>query len=284
LFTGGVAVAQVAKRPSLADSAEQALRDWLAPGRHRPGDRLPPEHELGAMLGVSRGTLRTALERLESSGEIVRRQGSGTFVASVPRPTALDEGLERLESYTSLARSRGVQLTLGELRIERQPLDAAGAAQFGVEPGMPATTITRLLLADGEAAATMVDTIHPNVELPTDTRLRKAMERGDMVLDVLQAQGLPVAYANTRIVPRLMSGRERTGKALGIAGATAVLELQETYHLTSGEIVHFSTDIFGPGALDLHVIRSIDADVPAQVNAVGRNGRDDARRGRRKSR
>jgi DNA-binding GntR family transcriptional regulator len=284
LLTGGVAVAQVAKRPSLADSAEQALRDWLAPGRHRPGDRLPPEHELGAMLGVSRGTLRTALERLESSGEIVRRQGSGTFVASVPRPTALDEGLERLESYTSLARSRGVQLTLGELRIERQPLDAAGAAQFGVEPGMPATTITRLLLADGEAAATMVDTIHPNVELPTDTRLRKAMERGDMVLDVLQAQGLPVAYANTRIVPRLMSGRERTGKALGIAGATAVLELQETYHLTSGEIVHFSTDIFGPGALDLHVIRSIDADVPAQVNAVGRNGRDSARRGRRKSR
>jgi DNA-binding GntR family transcriptional regulator len=284
LLTGGVAVAQVAKRPSLADSAEQALRDWLAPGRHRPGDRLPPEHELGAMLGVSRGTLRTALERLESSGEIVRRQGSGTFVASVPRPTALDEGLERLESYTSLARSRGVQLTLGELRIERQPLDAAGAAQFGVEPGMPATTITRLLLADGEAAATMVDTIHPNVELPTDTRLRKAMERGDMVLDVLQAQGLPVAYANTRIVPRLMSGRERTGKALGITGATAVLELQETYHLTSGEIVHFSTDIFGPGALDLHVIRSIDADVPAQVNAVGRNGRDDARRGRRKSR
>jgi DNA-binding GntR family transcriptional regulator len=284
LLTGGVAVAQVAKRPSLADSAEQALRDWLAPGRHRPGDRLPPEHELGAMLGVSRGTLRTALERLESSGEIVRRQGSGTFVASVPRPTALDEGLERLESYTSLARSRGVQLTLGELRIERQPLDAAGAAQFGVEPGMPATTITRLLLADGEAAATMVDTIHPNVELPTDTRLRKAMERGDMVLDVLQAQGLPVAYANTRIVPRLMSGRGRTGKALGITGATAVLELQETYHLTSGEIVHFSTDIFAPGALDLHVIRSIDADVPAQVNAVGRNGRDGARRGRRKRR
>src|SRR3954471_23229824 len=96
------------KRPSLADSAEQALRDWLAPGRHRPGDRLPPEHELGAMLGVSRGTLRTALERLESSGEIVRRQGSGTFVASVPRPTALDEGLERLEAYTSLPPTRGV--------------------------------------------------------------------------------------------------------------------------------------------------------------------------------
>jgi DNA-binding GntR family transcriptional regulator len=272
------------KRPSLADSAEQALRDWLAPGRHRPGDRLPPEHELGAMLGVSRGTLRTALERLESTGEIVRRQGSGTFVASVPRPSALDEGLERLESYTSLARRRGIKLTIGELSVDGTPLDADGAARFGVEPGTPATTITRLLLADGEPAATMIDTIHPDVELPTDARLRRAMERGDMVLDVLTAQGLPMAYANTRIVPRLMSARDRTGKALGITGTTAVLELQETYHLTSGEIVHFSTDIFAPGALDLHVIRWIEASMPAQVSAVGKNGRDGARRGRRKRR
>jgi DNA-binding GntR family transcriptional regulator len=272
------------KRPSLADSAEQALRDWLAPGRHRPGDRLPPEHELGAMLGVSRGTLRTALERLESTGEIVRRQGSGTFVATVPRHSALDEGLERLESYTSLARRRGIKLTIGELSVDRTPLDAEGAATFGVEPGTLATSITRQLLADGEPAATMVDTIHPDVDLPADGKLRKAIERGDMVLDVLMAQGLPMAYANTRIVPRLMSSRERAGKALGLIGTTAVLELQETYHLTSGEIVHFSTDIFAPGALDLHVIRWIEASVPAQVSAVGKNGRDGARRGRRKRR
>ncbi|HEY2600215.1 MAG TPA: GntR family transcriptional regulator [Thermoleophilaceae bacterium] len=271
-----------AKRPSLADSAEQALRDWLAPGRHRPGDRLPPEHELGAMLGVSRGTLRTALERLESTGEIVRRQGSGTFVATVPRPTALDEGLERLESYSSLARRHGVELTVGELTIEHSPLDADGAGLLGVEPETPATSITRLLLANGEPAATMVDTIHPRVELPTDARLRKAMERGDMVLDVLMALGLPMAYANTRIVPRLVSARERSGRALGISGTTAVLELQETYHLNSGEIVHFSTDVFAPAALDLHVIRWIELQQPAQVTAAGRNGRNGSRRGRRK--
>jgi DNA-binding GntR family transcriptional regulator len=270
------------KRPSLADSAEQALRDWLAPGRHRPGDRLPPEHELGAMLGVSRGTLRTALERLESTGEIVRRQGSGTFVATVPRPSALDEGLERLESYSSLARRHGVKLTVSDLGIEHGELSAEGASLLGVSPGTHATSISRVLRADGELAALMVDTIHPRVELPTDSRLRKMMERGDMVLDVLAGQGLPMAYANTRIVPRLISSREREGKALGLSGTTAVLELQETYHLTSGEIVHYSTDIFAPGALDLHVIRWIEASVPAQVNAVGRNGRDGSRRGRRK--
>ena len=49
---------------SLVDVAEEALRTWLATGRHRVGERLPPEQELSAQLGISRGTLRTALGRL----------------------------------------------------------------------------------------------------------------------------------------------------------------------------------------------------------------------------
>ena len=51
------------------------------------------------MLGVSRGTLRSALQRLEESGEIVRRQGSGTFVGRMAVPTTFGERLERLEPY-----------------------------------------------------------------------------------------------------------------------------------------------------------------------------------------
>ena len=96
-------------KPSLVDIAEDALRTWLATGRHRPGERLPPEQELSVHLGVSRGTLRTALRRLEESGEIVRRQGSGTFVGQASSWT-LDEGLEKLVSYSELARQRGVKL------------------------------------------------------------------------------------------------------------------------------------------------------------------------------
>src|SRR5665648_759287 len=100
-------------KPSLVDIAEEALRSWLATGRHRPGERLPPEQELSAHLGISRGTLRTALRRLEESGEIVRRQGSGTYVGRASS-TSLEEGLEKLVSYSELARRRGVKLELGE--------------------------------------------------------------------------------------------------------------------------------------------------------------------------
>src|SRR4029077_13751312 len=100
------AESSAAPRPSLVDSAERALRNWLAPRPHRTGDRLPPEQEIAGMLGISRGTLRTALRRLEDTGEIVRRQGSGTFVGRVSVPSQLDERLERLPPYSSVANPR----------------------------------------------------------------------------------------------------------------------------------------------------------------------------------
>jgi GntR family transcriptional regulator len=253
-------------RPSLVDTAEVALRNWLVPGRHRPGDRLPPEHDLAAMLGISRGTLRTALERLELTGEIVRRQGSGTFVGHVSRPKALDEGLERLESYSSLAKGRGVKLSVSELRIDAVPVAADVGQTLGIEPDTAVTQITRVLVADGRPAARMVDTIHPDVDLPTEARLAKAIERGDMVLDVLVGRGVEIAYAATSILPRLVTARERLGRDLGIDRSTAVLELEEVFHSTAGEVVYVSRDIFAPGGLDLHVLRWLEAAQPAQVN------------------
>ncbi len=110
-------------RKSLVDVAEDALRTWLATGRHRSGERLPPEQELSRRLGISRGTLRTALRRLEESGEIVRRQGSGTFVGQSGSWT-LDEGLEKLVSYSELARRRGVK-PRGGRAVDRGAADRA---------------------------------------------------------------------------------------------------------------------------------------------------------------
>src|SRR3954451_20913638 len=109
--SSGAAPARAA-RVSLVDTAQVALRGWLATGRHRSGERLPPEQELSARLGISRGTLRTALARLGEGGGIVRRQGGGTF-GGHDAAGALDEGLEKLVSYSELARRRGVRLELG---------------------------------------------------------------------------------------------------------------------------------------------------------------------------
>ena len=261
------AAVERAGKPSLVDIAESALRGWLATGRHRPGERLPPEQELSAHLGISRGTLRTALRRLEESGEIVRRQGSGTYVGR-STSTSLDEGLEKLVSYSELARRRGVKLELGELEIEERRLGVEQAELFGLATAASAVTVTRVLLMDGRPGAWMRDVVHPEIELPSPSRIRQALERGQMVLDVLLKQGVPVAYTRAHISARVLTKRDRVGKALAVSETVAALEIDHVTCTAEGAPVEHSTDIFLPRSLDLHVMRWLEEAPP--VPAIAR--------------
>src|SRR5215212_7303981 len=259
-----------ATKTSLVDVAEEALRRWLATGRHRVGERLPPEQELSAQLGISRGTLRTALGRLERSGEIVRRQGSGTYVGRAAGGR-LDEGLEKLVSYSELARRRGVGLELAELELEELPLGPELGKLFVFAAETPATTVTRVLLVDGQPGAHMHDVVRPDIKLPAPAALRSTLGRGKMVLDVLLAQGVPVAYNKLNIAARVLTGEEPVGKALRLSETTAALQIDHATCTADDTPVEHSTDIFLPRSLDLHVVRWLE-DVPP-VPAIGRVAR-----------
>jgi GntR family transcriptional regulator len=268
------------RHPSLVDSAEEALHNWLAGGRYRQGDRLPPEHEVATMLGISRGTLRSALRRLEERGEIVRRQGSGTFVGRSAVPAALGERLERLEPYSSLAERRGLALTSVDLHIERRAAGVEVGEALGLAPIAQVTTVARTLVANEAPVAVMFDVVHPKVSLPDDDALRELLEGGQMVLDVLIGIGVPVTFARTRVIPSLLSPRERAGKLLGVKRTTAVLELEELYYAGRDERVAYSRDLFAPGGLDVTVMRSFESTRPAPIANV-RGARAAASRTRR---
>jgi GntR family transcriptional repressor for pyruvate dehydrogenase complex len=69
-----------AKPAPLADRVYEQLSARIASGEFLPNTRLPPEHDLAAMFGVSRPILRSALGRLKGEGIIVSRQGAGSYV------------------------------------------------------------------------------------------------------------------------------------------------------------------------------------------------------------
>jgi DNA-binding GntR family transcriptional regulator len=257
---------------SLVDGAEQALHNWLAGGRYREGDRLPPEQEVAAMLRVSRGTLRSALQRLEERGEIVRRQGSGTFVGRRSSPGALDERLERLEPYSSVAARRGLTLTCADLKIERLEVGVDVGEALGLDPTTEATTVSRTLVADEAPVAVMYDVVHPGVRLPADQALRASLEAGQTVLDALLAASVPVTFARTRVTARLLNPRERAGRQLRVRRATAVLQLEELVYAGHDERVQYARDLFAPDALDVTVIRSPESTRPAPVANVRGTG------------
>jgi GntR family transcriptional regulator len=250
----------------LVEESERALRAWLAPGRHRPGDRLPPEQDLARMLGVSRGTLRAALERLEASGLIVRRRGSGTFVGELPLPGTFDAGLERLEPYSALASRQGLGLGARDVRITREPVhDVSVATALGLEPGAYVLSVTRTMTANGSPVAWMLDTVSPAAISLDDDVLLERLLAGAMVMDVLVEAGVPVAFARTEVDARTLGEDARFASVLGGDRRSSALILTETMHLSDGTPVQHSVNAFAPGRLRLHIMRSTMDAAPAEL-------------------
>lgn len=76
----------------LTETAIDRLRELIASGTLRPGDRLPPEAELASQLGASRNTVREAVRALVTARVLDVRRGDGTFVTSL-RPELLFDGI-----------------------------------------------------------------------------------------------------------------------------------------------------------------------------------------------
>jgi GntR family transcriptional repressor for pyruvate dehydrogenase complex len=95
--------ARTARRADSTALVIAFVRDRIARGEVRPGDRLPPERELAARLGVSRPTVRAGLRALAAMGVVVSRHGSGTYIPGGP-PRLGSEPLEFLADLHGFTR------------------------------------------------------------------------------------------------------------------------------------------------------------------------------------
>jgi GntR family transcriptional repressor for pyruvate dehydrogenase complex len=75
---------------AVTDEAILKIKSMLLSGELKPGDRLPPEKELGEALGLSRSSLREAVKALEVIRVLDVRRGDGTYVTSLTPGLLLD--------------------------------------------------------------------------------------------------------------------------------------------------------------------------------------------------
>jgi GntR family transcriptional regulator len=132
-------------RTPLSRSLAAALEREILSGHWRAGERLPTEREMAARASVSRQTLRDALDELERAGLIIRRQGSGTYVAA----RRLEQSLLGHFSIVDAIRSSGGEITTELLSQTTVPALPAVAATLSVDPEAPVLELERLRLVDG---------------------------------------------------------------------------------------------------------------------------------------
>jgi GntR family transcriptional regulator len=127
-----------------------ALSDEIRRGGRPAGSRLPPERALAEHFGVSRVTLRRALEELTAAG-VVSRSGSGWAVAT----GAVGEPPNELMSFSEMAASRGLEpgSRVLERRVREATIDEADG--LGLAPGASLLELERLRTMD--AVAILID-------------------------------------------------------------------------------------------------------------------------------
>jgi GntR family transcriptional repressor for pyruvate dehydrogenase complex len=88
----------------LSDDIVERLQSMILEGTLKPGERLPAERVLAEQFGVSRPSLREAIQKLAAKGLLVSRQGGGNFVAEALGSTFSDPLLQLLENNADAQR------------------------------------------------------------------------------------------------------------------------------------------------------------------------------------
>lgn len=217
---------------SLAHDVRERLLESMRAGRF-PDGRLPPEAELAREMGVSRTTVRAALQTLAEDGIVSRRRRHGTIVNARMLHGSLP--LNRLLSFRELVEQSGYAASVDPLVRRVEPPSPAVATALGLGADDECLVIERLLRADGEPAITVCDvlplrrlSVEPGDVPDTDTTFSLIAASTDVHVD----------HSFVEILPRVATRREPAH--LGLPPGTPYAELREVIFSPLQEPVAFS--------------------------------------------
>ena len=214
----------------------------LAAGELTPGDCLPAERDMAQMTGLSRVTVRKAIQELVATGQLVQRRGSGTYVAQ--KVERLEQALSLLTSFTEDMARRGRSV---ETRWISRRIDAPAPEEvmaLGLGAGDRVTRLERVRCSDGVPLAIERATLSTNL-LPDPEAVQSSLYA------VLQTRGLRPTRAVQRISATSIDARDSA--LLGVAVGAPGLKIERISYLPSGQVVEFTRSLYRGDAYDFAV-------------------------------
>ena len=127
-----MAAEELIRKTNLSDIVIQKIKVSIRKGELKPGDRIPSHDELCERWGISRTTIREALNKLESEGILTKYQGRGTYINEI----TAERMIPTAELSTLLDRSGIIQLL--EARELVEPLIVGLSAERKTEAELKA--------------------------------------------------------------------------------------------------------------------------------------------------
>ena len=212
----------------------QALQDAIEGGKLQPGDRLDAELDLAERLGVSRPTVRQAVDRLVQQGLVARHRGVGNVVVH----RRVQRSLALTSFYDDLA-AAGRKPSTGVLAAEVVAAEPDVASALALLPGEPVLWVERLRFAEEIPLALMSNYL--SLRLLSAPPSKEDLEANGLY-QLLRAQGIQLHSAKQVIAARKATARE--ARLLGEPRSNPVLTVSRTSYDATGTAVELGRHVY----------------------------------------
>lgn len=219
----------------------QHLEEAILGGAIPPGSLFANEIALADDLGLSRPTMRRAMQHLVDKGLVVRRRGIGTRVVQ-PK---VRRQLELSSLYEDLART-GQSPTTEILAFEPVAADEVVAERLGVPEGSTVARLDRLRSAGQQPIARMTNYLPDRF---ADLDADELAEHG--LYELLRARGVVLHSAAQTIGARSATAKE--ARLLGEPRGAALLTMQRTTYDDHGVAVEYGTHLYAASRYSFEV-------------------------------
>jgi GntR family transcriptional regulator len=197
------------------------------------GDAIPAERKLAGDLGVSRPTLRAVIDELVREGLLLRRHGSGTFVAEPKIALPLT-----MTSFSEDMARRGMVAGSRVLSFEVIQAGAKLGQRLKVSPTAEVYAVRRLRLADAETMA--IEFL--NVRRTLLPNLTQDLLEGASFYTLLQQEGVTIVSGVQTIEPTVTT--EEEAEVLGVPLHAPAFLFERITESEGGEVVEFVRSVY----------------------------------------
>jgi GntR family transcriptional regulator len=221
-----------AKDSLLYARVETVLAGEITDGDLKIGDQLPTEDSLIRRFGVSRITVRRAIQNLVSRGFVEIRRGTGTFVAA-PKIT---QDLKELSGFVEDMHALGRKPTARVIGKEVVTANATVARQLALTRGERVVRIRRVRLADG------IPLSFDETYLPLD--IGKKVITNDLkvvpIFSLLERKyDVPLTEADYRL--DAVAAESEVAEALKVKPGSPIFRIERTSYSTGSRPVDYET-------------------------------------------
>jgi GntR family transcriptional regulator len=188
------------------------------------GDRIPSERELSTDFGVSRMTLRQAIQTLVDEGILERRVGSGTFVAN----QKVQEKMAGVTGFTDLMLAQGKVPSSKTISYHTMEPSLSEMEKLHITQDQAVLRMERIRYGDEVPICFEVATVPENIV----EGLEKSEVTSSLYRTLEQKKGLQIGKAQQTVSAMLAS--ERIAEYLNIKRGEAILRLRQITYLQDG--------------------------------------------------